>query len=125
MSENTDAARFGRFGDAVIVEGLTITNADVVHEAKRWPTGRRGALVEDQTQLARADLTTFVEEAVVIGARALAATAQTSEARAVEQMLKDVGDRTADITRQAADESGRAAREASETLSRVAADAKR
>lgn len=125
MIENTIAARFGPLGDAVVIEGLTTSNADVVHEAKRWTTGRRGALVEEPAHLAEADLTTFVEETVVIGARALAATAQTAEARAVEQMLKDVGTRTADASRQAAEATGRATREASETLSRVAVDARK
>ena len=125
MIENTYGARFGPLGDAVVIEGLTTTNTDVVLEAKRWTTGRRGALVDEPEELAQADLTTFAEEALAIGARALAATAQTTEARAVEQMLKDVGDRTADATREAAEATGRATREASETLTRVAAETKK
>ena len=122
MDENTCAARFGSLGDAVVIEGLTTSNPEVVLEAKRWTSGRRGALVEEPELLAEADLTTFVGEAVVIGARALAATAQTTEARAVEQMLKEVGDRTAGATREAAEATGRATRKASETLARVAAE---
>lgn len=123
--ESTYAAHFDDEGEAVVIEGLTTTNTDVVDEAKRWTTGRRGPRIDDTADLGEADLTTFVEEAVVIGARALAATAQTTEARAVEQMLKDVGDRTADASRQAAELTGRAAREASDAVTRVAAETKR
>lgn len=123
--ENTGAARFDMLGEAVVIEGLTTTTAEVVREARRWTTGRRGPMVEAPDELAGADLTTFVQEALDLGARALAATAQSSEARAVEQMLKDVGDRTTDATREAAEATGRAAHEASETLSRVAAETKK
>lgn len=123
--ENTCAARFDTLGEAVVIEGLTTTNADVVREARRWTTGHRGPSVEATDQLAGADLTTFAEEAVAIGARALAATAQTTEARAVEQMLKDVGDRSVDASRQAAELTQRAVRDASETVARVATEAKK
>jgi len=97
-----NVAYFDGGARAVVVRALTIADQEVVREAQRWTTGRRGPVVEDPDVLARADLSTFATEAVVIGARALAATAHTTEARAVEQMLKDVGDKTADATLNAA-----------------------
>ncbi len=43
--------------------------------------------------LATADLSDFVTEAVKIGAHALTATGQSQDARALEQMVKEVGDK--------------------------------
>ena len=76
-------------------------------------------------ELARADLSTFVTEAVVLGARALAVTSQTSEARAVEQMLREVGDKTAEATTSAAATTQQAVADAANTVVKAAADAKK
>lgn len=116
------AARLDPYASAVIVETLTVTDPGVVREAQHWTTTKRGPVVDEPTALAAADLTAFATEAIVIGARALAATAQSTETRAVEQMLRDVGERTADASRQAADLTGRAVRDASENVARVAAE---
>ncbi len=115
--------RYDAEAGAVVIEALSIQDRDVVQEAQRWTTGRRGPVVDDPVQLASAELSTFATEAVVIGVRALIATAQTTEVRAVEQMLKDVGDRTAHATSKAAELTERAVRDASETVTRVATDA--
>lgn len=117
------AARYDVGADAVVIQALTVTDRGVVQEAQRWTTGRRGPAIDDPAELGQADLSTFATEAIVIGARALAATAQTIEARAVEQMLRDVGERTADAASKAAELTGRAVRDASETVVRVATDA--
>jgi F0F1-type ATP synthase membrane subunit b/b' len=62
---------------------------------------------------------------VTFGARALAVTGQAADARALEQMLKEVGDKTADATSRAAELTGRAVKDAADTVTKVATDARR
>jgi hypothetical protein len=119
------SARFDVETPAVIVENLAITDGDVVREAQRWTSGARGPIVEDTSQLARADLSAYVTEAMRIGAHALSVTGHARESQALERMLKDVGDKTADSTTRAAEFTGRAVKEASEAVTRAANEAKR
>ena len=56
--------------------------------------------------LVGANLTKFATEALALGAKALSLTAQTTETRALERMLKDVGDKTAEASRQAGEATG-------------------
>src|SRR5689334_21983756 len=101
MTHNINVARFDEAGAKVIIDGLVIAEADVVGEARHWITGERGQRCDDPAEIADADLTKFATEALVLGAKALALTAQTTETRAMVRMLKDVGDKTAEATRQA------------------------
>jgi hypothetical protein len=117
-------AHFDSDTAAVVIERLTIADSEVVREAQRWGTGERGPLVDDHDALADADLTNFVTEAVRIGALALNATGQAQEARAFEQMLKEVGDKTASSTANAADLIARTVRDASEVVASSASSAK-
>lgn len=125
MNEKMNGARFDDSGTRVVVEGLVIEEADVVREARHWFSGERGPSTEDPAILAGADLTRFATEALVLGARALALTAQTTETRALERMLKDVGDKTAEATREAAAATASATKTATETVARAATDAKK
>jgi len=125
MTHNTNVARFDEAGAKVIIDGLVIAEADVVGEARHWITGERGQRCDDPAELADADLTKFATEALVLGAKALALTAQTTETRAMERMLKDVGDKTAEATRQAGEATAVATRSATETVAKAAADAKK
>jgi len=120
----THPAHFDGDAAAVVIERLTIADREVTREAQRWVSGRRGPLVEDADALSRADLTNYVTEAVRIGAHALSVTGQAQEAQALERMLKDVGDKTASSTAQAAELTARAVREASEAVMAAARDAK-
>lgn len=128
MDSNINSARFepaiGSYG-AIVVENTTITEESVVREARHWATGRRGEACRVPEDLARADLTAFVTEAVVLGARVLAATAQTSEARAVEQMLREVGDKSALASTAAANTTKQAVADAASAVVKAAADAKK
>jgi hypothetical protein len=83
---------------AVIIEQMTIRDRDVAREAQRWTSGERGQVVDDVGELADADLTNYITEALRIGAHALSVTGQAQESRAIERMLMDVGDKTADST---------------------------
>lgn len=125
MTHNTTGARFDEAGSKVIIEGLVIAESDVVSEARHWITGERGQRCDDPTALADADLTKFATEAIVLGAKALALTAQTTETRALERMLKDVGDKTAEATRQAGEATAVATKSATETVAKAAAEAKK
>ncbi len=125
MSDNTHTARFDEAGDSVIIERLELAQTDVVNEARHWTTGRRGQRCDDRAQMAGADLTAFATEALVLGAKALTLTAQTTETRVLEQMLKDVGDKTAEATRQAGEATAEATKAATQTVTKAAEDAKK
>jgi hypothetical protein len=122
MNQFRSGAHFNETGRAVVVDALVIEDQNVVGEAQRWTSGKRGPIIEDSTELSNADLTAFATEAMLLGARALAATAQTTESRAIDRMLKDVGEKTAEATRKAAELTERAAKDASEAVSKVAMD---
>ncbi len=125
MADNTHQVRFDEAADTVIIEGLEIAQADVVNEARHWTTGHRSQRCDDLSQLAEADLTTFATEALVLGAKALTLTAQSAETKALEQMIKDVGDKTAEATRQAGEATAEATKVASQTVTKAAEDAKK
>lgn len=124
MRKDMNGARFDEAGSTVIIDGFALTEIDVVNEARHWVTGERGQRCDDPAQLADADLTKFATEALVLGAKALSLTALTSETRALERMLRDVGDQTSDATRRAAEATADAAKSATETVTKAAADAK-
>ncbi len=98
---------------------------DVAREAQRWTAGERGPIVDDPDALAVADLSDFITEAVKIGAHALSATGQAQEARVLEQILKEVGDKAADSTSKAVEITERAVKSASDVVAKAADDAKK
>jgi vacuolar-type H+-ATPase subunit E/Vma4 len=110
---------------AVVIDRLTVQDKDVAREAQRWTSGERGPIVDDPATLASADLTEFVTEAVKIGSHALAATGQAQESRALDRMLKDLGDKAADSTSKATEITERAVKSASEAVAKAANDAKK
>jgi hypothetical protein len=118
-------ARFDETTQTVLIEALAIGDADVVREARRWTRGERGVVVDDPEALRAADLTAFVVEAVRIGAHALSVTGTAQEAKALERMLKDVGDKTAETTSSAMETTQRFVKDASEAVGRAAEDAKK
>ncbi|WP_319431578.1 Fis family transcriptional regulator [Mycobacterium sp. RTGN5] len=109
---------------AVVIENLTVRDKDVAREAQRWTAGERGPVVDDPAALAAADLTAFVTEAVKIGAHALSATGQSQDARALELMVKEVGEKAENSTTKAAELTERAVTAATETVAKAAKDAK-
>lgn len=126
--ELTDTNRNAHLDDDatnLVVEHLTVTDKDVIWEAQRWTTGERGPVVDDPEVLAAADLSEFISEAVKIGAHALSATGQAQDARVLERMLKDVGDKAAGSTTKAAEATQRTVKDAAETMTKAAADAQK
>lgn len=126
MNENTRrAAYFDENVAAVVVDGLSINDKDVVREAQRWTTGERGPLTDDPKLLEDADLKEFVVKAVTIGAHALTATGQAHEAQALERMISELGDRAVKSTADASMATENAVASAAKTMSQAAADAQR
>lgn len=85
-------AHFDDTAAAIVIDQLAVLDPDVVREAQRWTTGERGPLITDTGQLARADLTDYLTEALRMGAHALSVTGQAQDPCAVEEMLKDLAD---------------------------------
>jgi len=125
MTDNHTGARFDETGRALLVENLRVDDAAVLREARRWTTGVRAEALDDTAELAGADITTFATEALSLGARALAATAQSVETRALEKLVSDVGDQTAAATRDAAELTVRAAKDATEAMTKVTEHARK
>lgn len=119
------AAYLDEDATTLVVEHLTVRDKDVIREAQRWTTGERGPVVDDTQVLATADLSEFVSEAVKIGAHAPSATGQAQDARVLEQMLKDVGEKATASTTKAAEATQRTVKDASETMAKAAADARK
>lgn len=109
----------------LIITDLVVTDSAVVREAARWTDGVRGPAVSDPERLGAADLSAFATEAVAIGAHALAATGQTAEVRAIEQLLTEVGSKTPDATTRAAELTDRSAKDAAESLGKATNDVKK
>lgn len=122
---NNNHAHLNEVNDAVVIENVTVRDKDVAHEARRWTTGERGPIIDDPDKLATADLSDFVIEAVKIGAHALSATGQSQDARALEQMVKEVGEKAENSTAKAAELTERAVTAASETVAKAATDARK
>ncbi len=85
---------------ALIIEQLAISDAEVLMEARRWSTGRRGQVVELEA-LADADLSVFVRQALAVGARAIAGAGDAQDTYQLEQLVHEVGTRTVESTNQA------------------------
>lgn len=125
MSKDDGHARLDADHTAVVINHLTVRDKDVVREAQRWTTGERGAVVDDPAVLDTAELSAFVSEAVKIGAHALSATGQAQDTRALERMLKEVGEKAAHSTTQAAEHTARTVKDATTAVTKAAEDAKK
>ncbi|CAM3591353.1 Fis family transcriptional regulator [Mycobacterium frederiksbergense] len=109
----------------IVIKQMSIQDKDVIQEAQRWTAGERGEIVDDPEVLAGADLSVFVAEAVKIGAHALSVTGQSQDARALERMLKEAGDKTAAASTHAAELTERSVKDAAKTMTKAAEEAKK
>ncbi|MGW5572364.1 Fis family transcriptional regulator [Nocardia thailandica] len=129
MSDYTRPEYAGAFfhdnAQAVLIEHVLIHDADVAREARHWTSGSRGPAVDDPDQLEAADLEAFVAEAVKIGAHALAATGQAVESRALEQIVRELGEKAAQSSSAAAEVTEQSAAKAAKTMTKAADDAKK
>ncbi|MGW8812657.1 Fis family transcriptional regulator [Gordonia terrae] len=125
MSNPKAPAHFDDVAATVVIEGVTLRDKDVVREAQRWTTGERGPIVEDLATLADADLGEFVTKAITIGSHALSATGQAQEARVLERMITELGEKAASSTAEAATMTDRSVKAASEAVTKAAEEAQK
>lgn len=125
MATDNSGARIDLTNDAVVIDHVTVRDKDVVREAQRWTGGERGAVIDDPAVLSSADVFAFVAEAVKIGAHALTATGQAQDARALDKLLKEVGEKAAESNNKAAEVTGQVVKSASDVVAKAAADAKK
>lgn len=108
-------ARFDPSGPAVVVDHLDLHDPAVVAEARRWSTGHRAAAVSAD-EMAGADLTAFVTRAVVVGSHAIATAGGAQEAYNLEALVTEVGERTAEASRQVTRATDEAIRKATTSI---------
>ncbi len=87
---------------AVRITAMNISHPAVTSEALRWSTGARGPAVAAGA-MDGADLTAYVEQALAVGAQAISVAGGTQDTYNLEQLVQDVGLRTSESTRSAAE----------------------
>ena len=107
-TRTSGGASFDPATPAVVIEQLTVTDSEVVTEARRWSTGSRGASVPAE-EMAGAELRPFVTQALAVGARAIASAGAAQDTYELEKLIAEVGTRTAQSSTQAADATAKAA----------------
>lgn len=108
-------AHFDPSGPAVVVDHLDLHDPAVVAEARRWSTGQRAAAMPAD-EVTGADLSAFVTQAVVVGSHAIATAGGAQEAYNLESLVTEVGERTAEASRQATRATDEAIRKATTTI---------
>ncbi|HNV15515.1 MAG TPA: hypothetical protein PKL63_12710, partial [Dermatophilaceae bacterium] len=114
-AHTTTAARFDAESESLHIIDLQVREGVVVREAMRWGTGRRGDPVA-VGDLLDADLTAFVEEALVIGATAITAAGGAVESVNLATLVDELGDRAARSAAEAADSTKAVVEQASKTV---------
>lgn len=112
------AASFDPSRPAVVIEHLDVTDAEVVSEARRWSTGRRGATVA-VAEMGDADLGAFVIQAMAVGARAIAGAGSAQDTFELERLVAEVGTKTVESSNQAATATAKAAADAAEAMGKA------
>ena len=117
-------ASFDPAQSALVIEHLTVTDSEVVTEARRWSTGRRGAAVASE-EMVGVDLGAFVTRALAVGARAIAGAGSAQDTFELERLVAEVGTKTAESSAQAADATTKAAASAAGTMGQAAESARK
>lgn len=117
-------AHFDPSRPSVVIDSVEITDPAVLAEARRWATGRRGPAVSAEV-LVGSDLTAFVDQAVVVGAHAIATAGGTQEAVKLEALITEVGERTTEASVQAAALTEEAVRNAAAAMAESTAAARK
>lgn len=118
------AAYYDKSTPAVVVDRLAVTHPAVCSEALRWSTGLRGS-VAGAHEMDDVDLSGFATQALVIGAKAISSAGGTQDTFNLEQLVQDVGTRTAESTTQAAQFTARAVAEAAKAMHDASAETKK
>jgi hypothetical protein len=118
------AASFDPSRPAVVIEHLTVTDTEIVTEARRWSTGRRRASVP-ASEMGAADLGAFVTQAMAVGARAIAGAGSAQDTFELERLVAEVGTKTVESSTSAAEATAKAAASAAETMGKAAEAARK
>ena len=102
-------------GPSLVVEGVSVREPAVVAEARRWTTGHRGPVVAVE-DMAGADLSAFVTQALVVGSHAIATAGGVQEAYDLGALVTEVGERTTEASAQATRATGEAIQRATATI---------
>ena len=116
-------ASYDGSGPAVVIHDLTVNHPAVCSEAARWATGQRGPAVGTD-ELADVDLSVFVTQALAVGAQAIAAAGGVQDTYNLEQLVSDVGTRTAQTSAKAAEATTAVVKSASDGMQKASTDAK-
>ena len=117
-------ASYDSSGPAVVIHDLTVNHPAVCSEAARWSTGQRGPAV-GADELVGLDLSVFVTQAMAVGAQAIAAAGGVQDTYNLEQLVSDVGTRTAESSAKAAEVTTKAVTAAAESVAKASAEAKK
>ena len=109
---------------AVQITAMQVSHPAVTSEALRWSGGTRGAVVAAGA-MDRADLTAYVEQALAVGAQAIAVAGGTQDTYNLEQLVQDVGTRTSESTRAASERTGEVVTEAAKAMQQASDEAKK
>jgi hypothetical protein len=127
MKQDTEKASLGAYYDrdtpAVVVRTLAVNDPAVVAESRRWSTGQRGAAVGERDMVG-IDLSTFVSQALVVGAHAIGTAGGVQDTFNLERLVSDVGARTAESTTKAAETTTEVVNRVSNAMQEAAIEAK-
>ena len=99
------AVRFDRTGPSIVVEQLEVTDPTVVAEARFWAGGHRKAAATSE-QLAEADLSNYVVQALTVGAQAIATAGGVQQSYDIKELVTEVSERTQHSSQRAAEATG-------------------
>ena len=116
--------RYDASRPAIVITDLTLTNPAVTAEALRWGTGARGPAIP-AADLDGADLTAYLEQAVAVGAQAIAVAGSTQDTFNLEQLVHDVGTRTSESTSRAAETTSQVVGDAAKAMTDASAEARK
>lgn len=109
----------------LVIRDLHVQDEGVTSEARRWTNGRRGRVVDDPGELAGSDLGPFVREALRIGALAITTTGTERDSLDLDRVVREVGERTAATSTEAAALTRKAASEAAAAVGLAATEARK
>ena len=96
------SVRFDRTGPSIVVNELAVTDPAVVAEAHFWADGLRGTAATSE-QLADADLSNYVVQALAVGAQAIAAAGGVQQSYDIKDLVTEVSERTQQSSQRAAE----------------------
>lgn len=118
------SARFDRNPQAVVIENLIVTDPAVVAESYFWARGRRGPAASGE-ELAAADLSNYVVQALVVGAQAIGTAGGVQQTYDLRSLVAEVGERTAETTHRSAEVTRGAMLKAAEAMEAASTQTRR